>query len=149
MSEGFQDDIHQGLKKIGAQYSTLEEKQQQMVQMIKRYEIKPQLECHINKDIQGLRKKRIPFGVKPSTHRWWYKYSGFERNGVLNVGISRNFTRLMFPCVPMFFFFYICQPIIHGNIYYKHFNNYQWDAMYFKFSMNRPLYSDQTITRLA
>ena len=51
MSEGFQDDIHQGLKKIGAQYSTLEEKQQQMVQMIKRYEIKPQLECHINKDI--------------------------------------------------------------------------------------------------
>ena len=31
MSEGFQDDIHQGLKKIGHTYSTMDEKQQQMV----------------------------------------------------------------------------------------------------------------------
>ena len=48
MSEGFQDDINQGLQKIGAHYSSIDEKQQQMVQMIKRYEIKPQVECHIN-----------------------------------------------------------------------------------------------------
>ena len=149
MSEGFQDDINQGLKKIGHTYSTTDEKQQQMVQMIKRYEVKPQLECHINKDIQGLRKKRIPFGTKPSTFRWWSKFTSLERNGVLNVGLSRNFVRFMYPAVPMFFFFYICQPIIHGNIYNMHYNNYQWDAMYFKYSLNRPQYTDQTITRLA
>lgn len=149
MSEGFEDDIHLGLKKIGAQYSSTHEKQQQVVQMIKRYEIKPQLECHINKDIQGLRKKRIAFGSKPATKRWWNPYSALERNGQMNVGISRNFARLLFPFVPMFFFFYICQPIIHGNIYIKHHNNFQWDAMYFKFSTNRPCMTDQTITRLA
>ena len=149
MSEGFQDDINQGLQKIGAHYSSIDEKQQQMVQMIKRHEIKPQVECHINQDIQGLRKKRIAFGKKPSSFRWWNSWVGFERNGQINVGISRNYTRIMFPAVPMFFFVYICQPLIHNNIYEKHYNNYQWDAMYFKFSMNRPLMSDQTITRLA
>ena len=55
----------------------------------------------------------------------------------------------MYPFVPLFFFFYIAQPIIHGNIYQKHYNNFQWDALYFKFSTNRPMFTDQTITRLA
>ena len=121
-----------------------------MVQMIKRYEIRPQLECHINKDIQGLRKKKIAFGAKPvSRTRWWNPYSSYERNGHINVGLSRNFSRLMFPFVPLFLMFYICQPLIHGNIYIKHYNNFQWDSIYHKFSKNRQVYTDQTITRLA
>ena len=147
--EPFQDDINQGLTKIGAQYSSMDDKQQQMVQMIKRYEVKPQLECHINQNIQGLRKKAIPFGRKPSHHRLWNPWVAFERNGQINVGISRNYTRLMFPMVPMFLFFYVCQPIIHGNIYIKHYNNFQWDVLYFKMGKNRPCFTDQTITRLA
>ena len=48
MAEPFANDISLGLKKIGPTHSTLDEKQQQMVQMIKRYEVKAQLECHIN-----------------------------------------------------------------------------------------------------
>ena len=32
--------------------------------MIKRFEVKPQMECRINKDIQGLRKKRVAFSAK-------------------------------------------------------------------------------------
>jgi hypothetical protein len=78
----------------------------------------------INKDIQGLRKKRVPFGLKPSNQRYWSPYSTLERNGMINVGITKNFVRLMFPFVPMFFFFYIAQPIIHGNIYIMHYNNF-------------------------
>ena len=149
MSEGFEDPINQGLKKLGPTYSTTDEKQQQIVQMIKRYEVKPQLECHINQNIPGLRKKKIMYGSKPSSHRWWNSWSSLERNGMLNVGISRNYTRLMFPMVPMFFFFYIGQPIIHGNIYIKHYNNFQWEAAYYKLGTNRVLFTDQTITRLA
>ena len=149
MSEGFQDDINLGLRKIGSTYSTLDEKQQQMVQMVKRYEVKPQLECHINKDIQGLRKKRVAFGKKPATHRWWATWSSYERNGQLNIGLSRNWSRVVFPFVPLFFFFYIAEPLTHGTIYIKHYNNFQWDALYHKFSTNRPLMTDQTITRLA
>ena len=124
MSQGFHDDINQGLKKIGAQYSSIDEKQQQIVQLIKRQEVTAHLECKINKDIQGLRKKRVPFGLKPSNQRYWSPYSTLERNGMINVGITKNFVRLMFPFVPMFFFFYIAQPIIHGNIYIMHYNNF-------------------------
>ena len=149
MSEGFQNDINLGLKKIGSTYSSTDEKQQQMVQMIKRYEIKPQLECHINQNIQGLRKKTLAFSKKPSSHRWWNAYSSYERNGMLNVGISRNFTRLLYPFAPVFLMFYVAQPIIHGTIYIKHYNNFQWEAQYFKFSKNRPLFTDQSITRIA
>ena len=149
MSEGMNDPINQGLKKIGPAFSTTEDKQQQIVQMIKRYEVKPQLECHVNQNIQGLRKKQIAFGAKPSSHRYWNAWSSLERNGVMNVGLSRNHARLVLPFVPAFLLFYICQPIIHGNIYIKHYNNYQWEACYYKMGMNRPLFTDQTITRLA
>ena len=66
---------------------------------------------------------------------------------MINIGITKNFVRFMFPFVPMFFFFFIAQPIIHGNIYIMHYNNFQWESIYFKFTMNRPLFTDQTITR--
>ena len=118
-----------------------------MVQLVKRGEVKPQLQCHVNQNIQGLRKKRVAFGAKPSTHRWYHPFATLERNGQINLMITRNFVRFVFPMVPMFFFFYLGQPVIHGNIYIKHYNNFQWDALYFKFSMNRPLFTDQTITR--
>ena len=149
MSEGLQDDIQQGLRKIGATYSSTDEKQQQMVQMIKRYEVKPQLSCRINQDIQGLRKKRIPFGAKPNNRRLWQTWASFERNGMINIGLSRNWARVMYPVVPAFFFFYICQPIVHGTIYIQQYDNYQWESLYYKFTMNRVLFTDQTITRLA
>ena len=117
--------------------------------MIKRMEIKPKLECRINKDIQGLRKKKTAFAKKPVTFKWWHAFATFERNGQLNIGLSRNWVRLVFPMMPMFLFMYVWQPILHGTIYIKHYNNFQWEALYFKFSMNRPLFTDQTITRLA
>ncbi len=68
---------------------------------------------------------------------------------MLNVGLSRNWTRLVFPMVPMFFFFYILQPAIHGTIYKQSYNNYQWETVYHKYGANRIVYSDNTITRLA
>lgn len=85
--------------------------------MIKRYEIKPELKCHINMNIPGLRKKKVAFSTKPNNKAWWQTWSSVERNGFLNVGLSRNWVRLAFPCVPMFFFFYMLQPVIHGTIY--------------------------------
>ena len=117
--------------------------------MIKRMEIKPKMECRINKDIQGLRKKKTAFAKKPASQKWWHAFASFERNGQLNLMLSRNWVRLVFPLMPMFLFMYVWQPILHGTIYIKHYNNFQWEALYFKFSMNRPLFTDQTITRLA
>ena len=112
-------------------------------------EVRPQMVCHINQDIPGLRKKRVAFAAKPSSQRYWNTWSSFERNGMINQGISRNYTRIMFPFAAAFMLFYVAQPLTHGNVYVKHYNNFQWDALYFKFSQNRPLFTDQTITRLA
>ena len=49
--QSFHDDINQNLKKIGSQYSAAHEKQLQFVQMVKRYEVKPELQTKINMNI--------------------------------------------------------------------------------------------------
>ena len=103
----------------------------------------------INNNIPGLTKKRVAFTVKPANSKWWAPFSSLERNGMLNVGLSRNWARLMYPMVPMFMFFYTMQPVIHGHVYITQYNNFNTDALYFKFSRNRPMFTDQTITRIA
>ena len=144
-----QNDIYQNLPKLGPSFSHIDEKQQKVVSMIKRYEVAPQLKVKINQDIPGLRKKKRAFSVKPTNTRWWAPFTSYERNGYLNVGLSRNWTRLAFPIMPLFFFMYMWQPIIHGTVYINHHNNYQWESVYYKFGSNRPVYTDNTITRLA
>ena len=141
--------VNQNLKKIGPTYSNTAEKQNQIVQMIKRFEVEPQLKCDINMDIQGLRKKKVAFRAKPNNRRWMHSWGSFERNGMLNVGLSRNFVRLMFPTVPLFLFAYSLQPAIHGTVYNQAYNNFQWETVYHKYGANRITYVDNTITRLA
>ncbi len=117
--------------------------------MIKRYEVAPQLKVKINQDIPGLRKKKKAFSAKPANRRWWASFSSYERNGILNVGLSRNWTRIAFPALPLFWMMYMWQPVIHGNIYNQHFLNYQWEGIYYKYTANKMSYTDNTITRLA
>jgi len=137
------------LRKIGPNYSSIAEKQTQVVHMVKRYELKPELKCRVNQDIPGLRKKAVAFSAKPNNKRYWEALGSFERNGMVNIGLSRNFVRFMYPMVPMFFFIYMAQPVIHGNVYVKWYNNYQWQSMYNKFQANKMVYADNTITRIA
>ena len=92
--------------------------------MIKRYEIKPELKCRVNMDIPGLRKKKVAFSTKPNNRSLWQTFSSFERNGMVNIGLSRNWPRLIFPMVPMFFFMYMLQPAIHGVVYIQSYNNF-------------------------
>ena len=143
------DEIRQNLKKIGPTYSTTAEKQAQIVQMIKRFEIKPELKCRVNMEIPGLRKKKVAFSTKPNNRSLWQTFSSFERNGMINIGLSRNWPRLIFPMVPMFFFAYMLQPVIHGTVYIQSYNNFQWETVYHKYGSNRIIYVDNTITRLA
>ena len=117
--------------------------------MIKNYEVDPQLKVRINQEIPGLRRKNVPFSEKPSNKRYWAPFISYERNGLLNIGLSRNWTRLAFPILPVFFIIYMWEPLTHGHVYIQHFNNFQWEGVYYKYGSNRPLYTDQTITRLA
>ncbi len=137
------------MPKIGPGFSHVDEKQQKVVTMIKQYEVAPQMKVRINQDIPGLRKKKKAFGLKPANKRWWAPFASYERNGYLNVGLSRNWVRLAFPLVIPFFFVYMWQPIIHGTIYINHYHNYQWESVYYKYQGNRMVYTDNTITRLA
>ena len=144
-----QDDIHQNLRQIGPNYSQTDEKQRQLVQMIKRMEIKPELRTRVNLDIPGLRKKKTPFSSTPNNRRLWEAFGSFERNGMINVGLSRNWVRLIFPSVPVFFFIYMMSPVIHGNVNHMHYQNYQWTGVYYKYGADRLPMVDQSITRLA
>ena len=117
--------------------------------MIKRYEVKPELRTRINLDIQGLRKKKVPFSHTPNNRRLWQTFSSNERNGMLNLFLSRNWSRFVFPLVPAFFFVYFCQPLTHGTINIKHYQNYQYETVYYKYGANRMPYVDNTITRIA
>ena len=104
------------MRKIGPQYSSTQEKQAQVVQLIKRFDIKPEMKTRVNLDIPGLRKKKKPFSKTPANRKLFESFSSFERNGMLNVGLSRNWVRLVFPAVPMFMFVYCFEPVIYGTI---------------------------------
>ena len=75
--------------------------------MIKRFEVKTEMRTRVNMEIPGLRKKKTPFSTTPNNKRLWETFSSFERNGMINVGLSRNFVRLIFPTVPLFFMVYM------------------------------------------
>jgi hypothetical protein len=117
--------------------------------MIKRYEVKPEIKVNINMDIPGLRKKKVAFSSKPANKRYWSPLGSMERNGMVNVFPSRNWARFVFPIVPMFLFIYALQPVIHGQVYNNHYNNYQHESIYHKYGSIRMPYCDNTITRLA
>ena len=62
----------------------MQDKQLQFVQMIKRFEVKPELRTRVNLDIPGLVKKKTPFAHTPNNKRLWDTFSSRERNGMVN-----------------------------------------------------------------
>ena len=144
-----EDDLNQNLRQYGPNFSVTDEKQRQVVAMIKRFEVKPELRTRVNLEIPGLRKKKTAFAATPNNKYLWEKWSSFERNGMLNIGLSRNWVRLVFPAVPMFFFIYMWQPVLHGTVNNQHYMNYQWKGVYFKYGADRLPMVDTSITRIA
>ena len=142
-------DLKQVIPKIAPHHSSVHEKQVEVVKLIKNFEIQPVMNCTINKNIPGLRKKSEPFIRKPSSHRWYRKFHSFERNGVLNWGLTANWTRLVFPTVFVFWCMYTFQPVLHGSVYINQYNNFQYEAVYAKMNWNTTPIMTQTITRIA
>ena len=68
---------------------------------------------------------------------------------MLNLMLSRNWARFVYPMVPVFFFVYCMKPLIQGNIDVKHYQNYQHESVYYKYGANRPVNGENTITRIA
>ena len=95
-----------------------------MVNLIKSGDVKCEMKVNINMNIPGLRKKKVPFSKTPSSHRWIKPFHSYERNGVLNWSLARNWSRFAFPFLPLFWLMYMMQPMIHGNTYFKENNNF-------------------------
>ena len=142
-------DLKQNLTRIAPMHSTIHEKQKEVVKLIKNFEIEPVMHCNVNKNIPGLRKKSEPFIRKPSSHRWYRSFHSFERNGVLNWGVSANWTRFVFPTLILFWCMYTFQPVLHGSVYINQFNNFQHEAVYAKMNWNKTPIMTQCITRIA
>ena len=142
-------ELKQNLPKIAPMHNSLHEKQKEVVKLIKNFEIEPVLHCNINQNIPGLRRKNSPFIRKPASHRWYRRWHSYERNGVMNWGVSMNWTRLVFPIVFVFYCTYMFQPVLHGSIYINQFNNYQYETVYAKMNWNKAPMMLQTITRIA
>ena len=79
-----EDDLNMNLRKVGPNFSQVDEKQRQVVQMIQRFEVKTELRTRVNMEIPGLRKKKTPFASTPNNKRLWDTFSSFERNGMIN-----------------------------------------------------------------
>ncbi|CAI2382814.1 unnamed protein product [Moneuplotes crassus] len=142
-------DLKQNLPKIAPMHNTIHEKQKEIVKLVKNFEIEPVLHCNINKNIPGLRQKSSPFVRKPASHRWYRRWHSFERNGVMNWGLTMNWTRLVFPCVFIFYSFYMFEPTLHGSVYINEFNMYQYESVYAKMNWNKTPPMMQTINRVA
>jgi len=91
----------------------------------------------------------VPFAIRPSNYRLWDRLGSYERNGMINQQLSRNWVRFIYPAVPMFFMIYLLQPVIYGIIQHDYYANYQWEGIYHKYGKDRMVYCDNTITRLA
>ena len=57
-------DLKQTLPRIGPKYTSIAEKQLEVVKLIKNFEIEAKMNTTINQNIPGLRKKNKPFGGK-------------------------------------------------------------------------------------
>ena len=81
--------------------------------------------------------------------KWFRPFHSYERNGIMNWGVSANWTRMVFPLVFMIYSAYMMQPVLHGSVYIKQYNMFQYEAIYSKMNTNRPPPAFQTITRVA
>ena len=68
---------------------------------------------------------------------------------MLNLMLSRNWVRGVFPLIPAFCFVYMFSPVIHGNVNIMHYQNYSFDTVYYKYASNRMPMVENTITRIA
>lgn len=141
------EDIEQGLRKIGPRYSAIDDKRERVLRLLRNGQIKLEKPSPVKMNIQGLRLRGSR--PRPVTNRWFRPFFSYERNGILNWGVSMNYARFLFPIPPMFYLVYCLLPAMHGVTYEREYNNFQWEVIYPKMGIDNLPYSDSTITRIA
>jgi hypothetical protein len=122
---------YQNLPKIGAVYSTKDEKQRALAEEILNFRVKPEMKLKINMNIPGLEKKKTISPLNPSTRRWFNPLSVKGKQGWLFVWTMPNVTRFLPPALCVAFLFYCGETLVAAD-YYKKKNNDEWEGVYCK-----------------
>lgn len=141
------EDIELGLRKIGPRYSAIDDKRERILRLLRNGQVKIERPPPVKMNIQGLRLRGSR--PRPVTNRWFRPFFSYERNGILNWGVSMNYARALFPIPPMFYLLYCLYPAMTGVTNERESRNFQWEVIYPKMGLDMPPYTDNTITRIA
>ena len=132
----------QNLPKIGAVYSTKDEKQRALAEEILNFRVKPELKLKINMNIPGLEKKKQISPLNPSTRRFFNPLSSKGRDGWIFIWTIPNITRFLPPALCFAFLYYSGESLVSAN-YYERRNNDEWEGVYCKMQTIHGHYIDR------
>lgn len=132
----------QNLPKIGAVYSTKDEKQRALAEEILNFRVKPEMKLKINMNIPGLEKKHTIAPRNPSTRRLFNPLSSKGRDGWILIWTMPNITRFLPPALCVAFLYFSGESLIGAN-YYERRNNDEWEGVYCKMQTIHGHYIDR------
>lgn len=122
----------QNLDKVGPIYSSKDEKQRLIAEEILNLKYKPQILLNVNRNIQGLDKKKEIGGRNPSTLRLFSKTFGISKLGIVTFNTTPNVSRFLVPVFVGLFYYYNISNLTLGTYYKLEKNNYEIEYCYRK-----------------
>ncbi len=122
----------QNLEKVGPIYSSKDEKQRLISEEILNLKYKPQILLNVNRNIQGLDKKKEIGGRNPSTLRLISKTLGISKLGIVTFNTTPNVSRFLVPVFVGLFYYYNIANLTLGTYFKLEKNNYEIEYCYRK-----------------
>lgn len=122
----------QNLEKVGPIYSSKDEKQRLVAEEILNLKYKPQIFLNVNRNIQGLDKKKEIGGRNPSTLRLFSKTLGISKLGIVTFNTTPNVSRFLVPVFVGLFYYYNIANLTLGTYFKLEKNNYEIEYCYRK-----------------
>lgn len=122
----------QNLEIVGPIYSSKDEKQRLISEEILNLKYKPQILLNVNRNIQGLDKKKEIGGRNPSTLRLISKTLGISKLGIVTFNTTPNVSRFLVPVFVGLFYYYNIANLTLGTYFKLEKNNYEIEYCYRK-----------------
>ena len=126
----------QVLEQVGPVYSTKDEKQRVIAENIKNLKLKTYIEVNVNRNIQGLDKKKVIGSNNPATFRLYTPLSFVSRKGMRWMNTKPNTQRFGIPALVFGYYYYTLAQYIQGTYVRQELNNQEIDYCYNKMSLH-------------
>lgn len=133
----------QNLPKIGAIYSTVDEKQRVISEEILLQRIKPELKLKINLNIPGLERKKFISGRNPETWRFTSRMSHIGKEGWTYIFTMTNCIRFFYPFCGLMGVVYVYHAHVTQVYQQKELLNNEYETAYLKMQTNAYHYADK------